>query len=225
MSWFEEKADDVSRRVMGGLDASIGGTAGSEEFWLVALNKNKSNPIKRYEAALKGLPYPAAFREAILGLRAVIREKAKSKEDYEKELAELYRIAVLQSFGMKYSERAQVPGFNILERIPGSLIASLEYEYQTMGYEKLELINKTDAKGIVSLWGEPKNHTTLLDLHNSVWKKYEDEFIYINKKEDCDALYNINSNYINQQETRSDKTILKQKSKVQEFISRIFKGK
>lgn len=226
MSWLEEKTDDVNIRIMGGIHPSMGGTATDEEFWLVALNENKSDPIKRYEAALKGLPYPAAFREAALGLRATIREKAKAKESYEDELIALYKVAVWQSFGMKYSERAQTIGFNILERIPGGLITNLKYEYQTMGYEKLELVNKTDAKRMVELWGEPKNHSTLLEAYNSLWKEYEDKFIHIVKTKGYSGLYDIKIDQPNNLNSIvSDNEELNTKSKFKTFISHVFKRK
>lgn len=228
MSWLEEKTDDVNIRIMGGLHPSIGGTGEGEDFWLVALNEDKSNPIKRYEAALKGLPYPAAFREAALGLRALIREKVKAKESYEDELIALYRIAVWQSFGIKYSERAQTIGFNILERIPGGVITNLKYEYQTMGYEKLELVNKTDAKRMVELWGEPQSHSTLLESYSSLWKDYEDEYMQIIKEKGYAGLYDISIDNAKQQKMRSnisDNKVLNTTNKFQNFISRIFKGK
>ena len=227
MSWLKEKTDDVNTRIMGGIHPSMGGTATDEDFWLVALNENKSDPIKRYEAALKGLPYPAAFREAALALRALIREKAKAKESYEDELAALYEIAVWQSFSMQRSERAQTPGFSILERIPGGLITELEYEYQTMGYEKLELVNKTDSKRMIESWGEPKSHSTLLESYSSLWKEYEDEFMQIVKTKGYAGLYNVSIDKINRQEIRSNSAsndVSSTKNKIQNFLSRIFKG-
>lgn len=226
MSWLEEKTDDVNIRIMGGIHPSMGGKATDEDFWLVALNENKSDPIKRYEAALKGLPYPGAFREAALGLRALIREKAK--ESYEDELAALYKIAVWQSFSMQRSERAQTPGFSILERIPGGLITELEYEYHTMGYEKLELVNKTDAKRMVELWGEPKSHSTLLEAYSGLWKEYEDKFIHIVKTKGYSGLYDIEieqPNNLNSNLMVPDNEELNTKSKFKTFISRVFKRK
>lgn len=226
MSWLEEKTDDVNIRIMGGIHPSMGGKATDEDFWLVALNENKSDPIKRYEAALKGLPYPGAFREAALGLRALIREKAKAKESYENELAALYKIAVWQSFSMQRSERAQTPGFSILERIPGGLITELEYEYHTMGYEKLELVNKTDAKRMVELWGEPKSHSTLLEAYSSLWKEYEDKFIHIVKTKGYSGLYDIEIEQPNNSNSMvSDNEELNTRSKFKTFISRVFKRK
>lgn len=203
MLWFNETQEDINKRIMSGIHSSLGGTANEENFWLAELQRNKANPQKRYESALKGLPYPAAFREAVLGLRAIIREKVKNKQPFEKELTELYKIAVWQSFSMPYAARAKTPGFNILERVPGSLIANLEYDYQDMGYEKLELINKTDAKRLVELWGEPKTHRTLLEVYSNLWDKYEDDYIHTINTKGYAGLYDIE---IKEGSTKNEKT-------------------
>ena len=165
MLWFNETQEDVNKRIMSGINPSLGGTATEDSFWLTEVQRNKTNPYKRYQSAFKRSSYPAAFREAALGLRAIIRDKAKNKQSFEKELTELYKIAVWQSFSMPYSERTKMVGYRILERIPGSVIANLDYDYQDIGYEKLELINKTDAKKLVELWGEPNGHKTLLEAY------------------------------------------------------------
>lgn len=191
MLWINETEEDVKKRMMSGVNQSLGGTATEDSFWLTDLKRNKSNPQKRYEAAFKGLPLPAAFREAALGLRAVIREKSKNGQVFEKELEDLYRIAVWRSFSRPYSERAKITGFRILERIPGGVIANLDYNYQDMGYEKLELLNKTDIKYLVELWGEPKTHKTLLDVYTHIWEKYEDDYIHIINSKGYSGLYDI----------------------------------
>lgn len=190
MFWHEETTKkQVVSRLKGGFDPSIGGAPSNDEHWYLTAQTSKDNPLKRFEAGVKGLPMPGAFTEAALGLRAVIRDKIKNNEDYEDYLKELYTLAVWQSFSMKYSERAGTLGHNILERIPGSKIAKLKCDYQDIGYKHLDLINKTDAKRLVAIWGEPKSHTTLLDFHSDLWKKYEDEYIHIRKTKGAIGLY------------------------------------
>jgi len=142
-------------------------------FWADEIKKLKSEPEKRLSLALKKLPLPAAFREAIISLRTIIREKKKKGEDYENDLSFLYWLAAIASFSIPYSDFLQQPGFNVIEATPGTVIQSLPFTYKTLGYEKLKLLNKTDFKWCVELWGEPEQHTTLNSLHNDVWKKYE----------------------------------------------------
>ncbi|MDY3305576.1 hypothetical protein [Psychrobacter sanguinis] len=220
MLWFNETQDDVNKRIMSGISLSLGGTATEDSFWLTELQRNKTNPYKRYQSALKGLPYPAAFREAALGLRAIIREKAKNKQSAEEELTELYKIAVWQSFSMAYSNKAQTSGYSILERIPGSVIANLDYYYQDMGYEKLELINKTDAKRLVELWGEPDGHKTLLEADPKLWMKYEDEYIQIINAQGHAGLYDIKIKELSKIE---DKNNTKAQTKERDSNPNVFK--
>ena len=190
MFWHEETTKkEVINRLKGGYDPSIGGTPSSDQHWYVTAQNAKDNPTKRFEAGVKGLPMPGAFTEAALGLRGIIRDKIKANESYEDYLKELYTLAVWQSFSMKYSERAGTVGHNILERIPGGQIAKLKCDYQDIGYKHLDLINKTDAKRLVAIWGEPKAHTTLLEFHNDLWRKYEDEFIHIIKTKGISGIY------------------------------------
>ena len=192
MFWHEEMTkEDVVNRIKGTIDPSIGGAVTNEENWYLSIQKFKDNPIKRFEAAVRGLPMPKAFNEAALGLRSIIRDKIKNNESYESDLEELYTLAVWQSYSMKRSERADTVGHSILERIPGGMIASINCDYQDIGYKYLDLINKTDAKRLVAIWGEPKSHTTLLEYDNSLWRQHEDEFIHIVKTKGYSGLYDF----------------------------------
>ena len=83
-------------------------------------------------------------------------------------------MAAVESFGIDYSKRLEQPGYNVMERVPGAVVKSLKYEYSSLGYDKLRLLNKTDRKWLKDAWGEPSKHTTLNELHKRVWKKYED---------------------------------------------------
>lgn len=224
MLWFNETQEDVNKRIMSGINPSLGGTATEDSFWLTEVQRNKTNPYKRYQSALKGLPYPAAFREAALGLRAIIRDKAKNKQSFKKELTELYKIAVWQSFSMPYSERTKMVGYRILERIPGSVIANLDYDYQDIGYEKLELINKTDAKRLVELWGEPNGHKTLLEAYPKLWMKYEDEYIHIINTQGHTGLYDIKIKDLSKKEDKSNtKNHAKERDSNPNVFKKIFK--
>lgn len=142
-------------------------------FWADEIRLYKDQPIKRLKFALENLPLPAAFREAIVAIRSLIRSKIAAKGDYSNEISLLYWLAAIESFSVPYSEVLKEPGFNILESIPGEEIKSLPFSYQQLGYQKLNLLNKTDIKWIIAIWGEPLEHTTLNVIHNRTWRKYE----------------------------------------------------
>ena len=64
---------------------------GIGEFWADTIKKHHDDPDKRLTIALDNLPLPGAFREAKIALRATIRSKRKSKQDYAAELNLIYR--------------------------------------------------------------------------------------------------------------------------------------
>ena len=146
-------------------------------FWYDRIKLIREFPNERLNLAMENFPLPAAFNEASIALRAMIREKKKSNDDIVEEIKLLYWIAAIQSLGVPYSKRLKEPGFNILESIPGSVIKGLPVAYQKLGYQHLELLNKTDVKWIVSAWGEPKKHSTMNRIHSMLWKEYEDKLI------------------------------------------------
>lgn len=146
------------------------------EFWADRIKQYRTDARARLELALQSLPLPGAFREAAIALRAIIRTKRKNKQTYEEELAFLYWLAAIESFSVPYSEKLREPGFNITESVPGAVLQNLPFEYRFLGYEYLAL-NATDKKWIVETWGEPERHSTLRELHRSVWDSYEDKLL------------------------------------------------
>lgn len=147
----------------------------SGHFWADRIKKVRDQPKLRLQIALENLPYPAAFKEAAIALRALIMERKKEKLDYEGLLHDLYSLAVVESYSIPYSTKLQMPGFNVVESTPGGLLFNLNYEYETMGFDKLQLLNKTDKKRMVSLWGEPKKHSTMHEMYNFIWVDYENK--------------------------------------------------
>lgn len=154
------------------------------EFWADRIKELKGEPVKRLQLALENLPLPASFREAAVAIRALIREKRKRVDNYEDELALLYWLAAINSFSIPYSEELQEPGYNVLESIPGNKLKNLSFNYTELGFEKLELLNKTDTKWIVQAWGRPNAHTTLHEMHNDLWREYEQKLKIKRKKND-----------------------------------------
>lgn len=147
------------------------------EFWADRIKKLRGEPVKRLSLALENMPLPASFKEASIAIRALIRDKRKLKEEYEEELALLYWLAAINSFSIPYSKTLQEPGYNVIESIPGNKLKSLPFSYKSLGYEKLELLNKTDIKWLIAQWGEPNTHSTLHEIHNPIWCGYEEKLL------------------------------------------------
>lgn len=166
----------------------------SEEFWADRIRSLKDNPVERLRLAIENLPLPGAFREAAVATRAIIREKRKADGNHEQELQILYWLAAIDSFSIPYSNRLKMPGYNIMELVPGEELKSLSFTYTQLGYEQLPLLNKTDFKWLVQAWGEPKKHTTLHKLHRALWIKYEDIFAGEMQKGDEELVAIIKSN-------------------------------
>ena len=144
-----------------------------EIFWADQIKDYRDDPEMRLRIAIENLPFPAAFREAAIALRAIIRDKRKNGAEYQDQLNQLYWLAAVNSFSVPYSEVLNEPGFNIMESMPKSEIKNFAFKYEEIGYKNLALLNKTDIKWITELWGEPINHSTLHVLYNDIWKKYE----------------------------------------------------
>ena len=78
---------------------------------------------------------------------------------------------------LDYAPRLREPGFNVIESMPAKRIKSLPFSYNELGYQKLDLLNKTDCKWLIETWKEPQSHTTLYELHKSVWDEFENKLI------------------------------------------------
>ncbi len=146
----------------------------SGTFWADRIKTLKDAPLERLKLALDNLPLPAAFREAAVATRSIIRAKRKADEQYDRELHLLYWLAAIDSFSIPYSCRLKTPGYNVMELVPGEELKALPFSYAELGYENLPLLNKTDVKWLTQSWGEPKRHSTLNKVHRGTWVKYED---------------------------------------------------
>ncbi|PLW80818.1 hypothetical protein C0585_00635 [Candidatus Woesearchaeota archaeon] len=186
-------------------------------FWPEQIKKNKNDFLKRYEISIDHLPLPGAFREVLIALRGLIREKRKENLDYSVELSQLYKIAAIETFGLDYSEYNQCPGFNIFSIIPGNIVNNLKINYKTLGYQKIPSLKKTDIKWIVEKWGEPESHSNLNILYNDLWNRYEKKYEKIRKEMSAKSIdeykkilgsnkIGIKRNNLNQSEIKPSKT-------------------
>lgn len=175
--WLDTESDLSSEQQSSNYLNSLREDLKNGHFWADRIKKLKNEPDKRLQLALDNLPSPAAFREAAIALRAIIRNKRKANDPHEEELGFLYWLAAIRSFFLEYSTRLREPGFNVIESIPAKRIKSLEFSYLNLGYEKLNLLNKTDCKWLIEKWGEPQTHTTLNELQRNVWIEYENKLL------------------------------------------------
>jgi hypothetical protein len=172
-SWHKTETDLGAEKHSGDFWSRHRDELQSGEFWGDRIKKLRGEPAKRLAVALENMPLPVSFREAAVATRALIRDKRKQKNSYDEELALLYWLAAINSFSIPYSEVLKEPGYNVIESIPGKRLKGLPFSYKSLGYEKLELLNKTDIKWLNEVWGEPDAHTTLHEMHNNVWVEYE----------------------------------------------------
>lgn len=153
-------------------------------FWYDQIHNLKGEPGERLELALKMLPLPAAFREAAIASRAIIRQKRKDKQEHDNLLQGLYMLAALEGFcfATPYIVNIGVPAYSVVELIPRNLLFGLPMPYSEIGYKHIPA-SVTDAKWFVAAWGEPDDHkdpqkyheklwqTAILNLHNKIQKK------------------------------------------------------
>ena len=192
-SWHDTKNDEEAKSFSSDFWSKHREELKSGEFWFDRIKKLQGEPVKRLKLAIDNLPLPAAFREAAVAVRALIREKKTSKTNYDDELALLYWLAAINSFSIPYSTVLQEPGYNVIELIPGRELKALPFTYDELGYDKLELLIKTDIKWLVELWGEPTKHTTMHELHIDVWQQYESKLKAERKEHDEMFLREIRS--------------------------------
>lgn len=161
------------------LDMKLREQIQSGNFWADKIKKLPND--ERLKLAVEHLPLLGAFREGCIALRAIIREKLRAGESYERDLEQLYWLAALGSFSKPYSELLMTPGFNVLMSIPLDTIKSFNISWEYLGYQNLSLLKKTDVKWMTNIWGEPKRHSSLIQDYAHVWDEYEVELSKMQK--------------------------------------------
>jgi hypothetical protein len=53
----------------------------------------------------------------------------------------------------------------------------MKLTWDTVGYQKLDLLTKTDRRLMAAAWGEPKMHATAHELYQAIWDRYESMLI------------------------------------------------
>jgi hypothetical protein len=148
-------------------------------FWSDEIHKVRDQTHERLRIAVENLPLPAAFREAAIALRQIIRDRRKAKEPNEQESLFLYSLAAVESFtsATKYLEDLGEPSWNALEMMSADDWQSLTFEWSSLGCNELPLLTKTDRRQMIDRWGEPPVHTNLRRLHENVWQRALDALL------------------------------------------------
>lgn len=144
--------------------------------WADEIKKHYKRPEERLRLARRHLPRPAAFREASIALRAMIRLRRKASEPHDDLLGELYRLAAQHSLlhSAADPEPDAVPARNTVTEAAREAWLILEFPYDRLGYRHLQLLSKTDIKWLVEAWGEPAAHRTSRDLERDLWTQSVD---------------------------------------------------
>jgi len=178
--WIGTKAsDDMAARQEGTINAIL--TGEQKEFWGDEILALEDDSEARYQLSLNYLPLPGAFFQAARAMRDVVKAKRKLKESYKDELTKIYWLAVISSYGLPRSKRADTVGFNIFEITPAESLFSLDLSYKKFGYEKLTLLTATDKKWIIEAWGDNKRHSTLNSSAKALWREAENRYIKAQK--------------------------------------------
>jgi hypothetical protein len=142
----------VSETPEGGLHGQVNGEGLYEggRFWADAIKDTYDDPGRRLAMAKRNLPLPAAFREAAIALRAIIRAKRKLGEPFEAELLELHQLAAI----------ASLAPYDPLDITPYAKIAELDLSPTRIGWDALLLLNKTDRALMADVWRAPGQHVS-----------------------------------------------------------------
>ena len=78
--WIDTKSDAEAVSFAAEFWSALRRDHHAGDFWADRIKQYRAEPLKRLSFALKQLPLPAAFREAAIATRALIREKRKEKK-------------------------------------------------------------------------------------------------------------------------------------------------
>lgn len=141
-------------------------------FWADHIKTLRDQPAARLAFAEKYQPVPAAFREAAIALRALIRSARKAGLPFDGLLKDLYRTAARDAFLFSKPQiLGRWPAYNAVAHLKEEEWRALEFPYRIVGHLHLRLLNKTDRKWIEDAWGPPDGHANPHDLHRDVFDR------------------------------------------------------
>ena len=82
MVWIKTETEEQARRSSTRFWNKLSSDLTDETFWADKIKEFRGEPAKRLAMAMDNLPLPAAFREAAIALRAMIRPKRKNGGEF-----------------------------------------------------------------------------------------------------------------------------------------------
>lgn len=143
--WWNEETNNRRRR------------DGSEKVyaWLLPFVPLEIARLPQLQAALDRGPHSAS---AIAGdLRAIIREKRKSKEPHPDLLRALYGACVAADVAESVAFEG-MPAHWMARFVDINEFQQVNLDYRVLGYQLIESLSKTDVKWLVEAFGEPAEH-------------------------------------------------------------------
>ncbi len=96
-------------------------------------------------------------------LRALIRERRKSKEPYQELLYALYGACIAADLSDSLGFEGAQPHF-MARFVDIDELRPVEIDFRTMGYQCIKSLSKTDVKWLVEAFGEPDEHQSFDDI-------------------------------------------------------------
>ncbi|HBX36501.1 MAG TPA: hypothetical protein DEG76_04040 [Pseudohongiella sp.] len=129
-----------------------------------------------YDAALSACnvawPQLQGYQQAAIIARAAAR--AATEESRADWLQTLYRLAAEAS--LLHDKVPGVPDLkwqSLSQRFTAEQIAQIELPWRELGHEHMRLLNKTDSRQMVDLWGEPERQQSAKAYHRSLFEPSE----------------------------------------------------
>lgn len=130
---------------------------GSEKAyaWLLPFVSVELAKLKQLQAPLQRGPSDAGA--IAKELRALIRERRKTKEPYHNLLQTLYGTCVAADISSSLKFEGIMPHY-MARFVDINEILPIRLDYRTMGYQYIESLSKTDVKWLTEAFGEPAEH-------------------------------------------------------------------
>jgi DNA polymerase-3 subunit epsilon len=130
---------------------------GSEKAyaWVLPFLPLEIAKLERLQAAQEWGPHGAGA--IAKELRALIRERRKSKEQHQELLLSLYGACVAADLSASLKFEGTQPHY-MARFVDINEVQPVKLDYATMGYQCIESLSKTDVKWLVEAFGEPAEH-------------------------------------------------------------------
>lgn len=113
-------------------------------------------------------PRAQAFRQAMICIRASLRESTAGDAAFRQHLGRLYRYAVVADlFGRKSTGGKRN---RTRRQLAAGALEDLSISYDLIGYRYLRLLTKTDITLLREHWGEPERHAHAEAVLGADWE-------------------------------------------------------